>query len=350
MEVCLSAIIDVMRDILKALKEFARMMKEAFIAIRDLFLEIINAIKAIFQWLKSIVSVCSSKYGSPYERCGKAFDDAIADCEVKMGAFKFLCSIVTAVKFVCEIAREFKSFARHMYNEFYVNVTFFCALYNFSLEQSKSFEDIRGDIQDEIRKRTDWFIAIIDWTNLTMAFFFAMLLFKSYVYRIRYLTADHFDNVYISHYLRDIDERRSMMGKETILPLTHREPRRYVRTFSPRMAASEKQAHGGRITSAAVWPAGWHNHATGLLTARAAQDDELLRKTGVQRTAAHRHPDPVYPEFDFTQCLPTPVPLNLDKYRTIARWGRSSANDTEQIVRVPAWYGCDKFIDLNVLR
>ncbi|GFT68371.1 DC-STAMP domain-containing protein 2 [Trichonephila clavipes] len=36
----LIAIVDIMRDILKALKEFARMMKEAFIAIRDLFLEI----------------------------------------------------------------------------------------------------------------------------------------------------------------------------------------------------------------------------------------------------------------------------------------------------------------------
>ena len=35
-----AAIVDVMREILRALKDFARQMKEAFIAIRDLFLEI----------------------------------------------------------------------------------------------------------------------------------------------------------------------------------------------------------------------------------------------------------------------------------------------------------------------
>ncbi|GFU28540.1 DC-STAMP domain-containing protein 2 [Nephila pilipes] len=107
----LIAIIDIMRDILKALKEFARMMKEAFIAIRDLFLEIINAIKTVFQWLQSIVSVCSSKYGSPYERCNKAFDDAISDCKVKMGVFKFLCEIVTAIKYrdLGEIKKKIQS-------------------------------------------------------------------------------------------------------------------------------------------------------------------------------------------------------------------------------------------------
>ncbi|GFQ83075.1 DC-STAMP domain-containing protein 2 [Trichonephila clavata] len=101
----LIAIVDIMRDILKALKEFARMMKQAFIAIRDLFLEIINAIKVVFQWLQSIVSICSNKYGSPYERCNKAFDEAIEDCRAKMGIFKFLCYIVSAIKYVCEIAR-----------------------------------------------------------------------------------------------------------------------------------------------------------------------------------------------------------------------------------------------------
>ncbi|CAL1280578.1 unnamed protein product, partial [Larinioides sclopetarius] len=51
-----------------------------------------------------------------------------------------------------------------MYNEFYVNVTF-VHYYNYSLEQSKSFQDIRGDIQEEIKRRMDWLTAFIDWTN-----------------------------------------------------------------------------------------------------------------------------------------------------------------------------------------
>lgn len=40
LHISLTAIVDVMREILRALKDFARQMKEAFIAIRDLFLEI----------------------------------------------------------------------------------------------------------------------------------------------------------------------------------------------------------------------------------------------------------------------------------------------------------------------
>ncbi|XP_035204929.1 DC-STAMP domain-containing protein 2-like, partial [Stegodyphus dumicola] len=101
----LIAIIDTMRDILAALKSFARQVKDAFIAIRDLFMEIINAIRNMFRWLKSMVSVCNNKYGTPYERCNKAFDDAIEDCNKKLGVFNFLCYIVNVVQYVCEIAK-----------------------------------------------------------------------------------------------------------------------------------------------------------------------------------------------------------------------------------------------------
>ncbi|GFT68359.1 DC-STAMP domain-containing protein 2 [Trichonephila clavipes] len=127
-----------------------------------------------------------------------------------------------------------------MYHEFYVNITF-VHYYNYSLEQSKSFRDIRGDIQEEIRYRMELFTHLIDWTNLGMAMFFLVLLFRAYVYRIQYLTADHFDNLYINFHIQAMDERRAAMGKETILPLTHREKWKYIHTFSPRLASPERR-------------------------------------------------------------------------------------------------------------
>lgn len=72
---------------------------------------------------------------------------------------------------------EVKNFARHMYNQFYVNITF-VHYYNYSLEQSKSFDDIRGDIADEIRDRTEWFLELIDWSDFFMCFFFFFVGFK----------------------------------------------------------------------------------------------------------------------------------------------------------------------------
>ncbi|KAF8795729.1 DC-STAMP domain-containing protein 2 [Argiope bruennichi] len=324
----------------------------------------VNAIKVVFQWLQSIVEVCTSKYGSPYQRCTKAFDDAIEDCEKKMGAFKFLCYIVSAIKFVCEIARivdllcliskaikigiieplkeQFKNFARQMYNEFYVNVTF-VHYYNYSLEQSKSFQEIRGDIQEEIKHRMDWLTAFIDWTNLGMAFFFLLLIFNACVYRIRYLTADHFDNVYITFHVRDIDERRAAMDKETILPLTVRERRRYVSTFSLRMAASERRKLmvAGSLLLLSALHAGiamlldyslyqllkmmnFYGHLeakTQLPTVIQIQVKGKGVMADMYRQMVTQF-DPLMkstPDFDFSDCLPNPVPLDLEKYQLIGK-------------------------------
>ncbi|KAG8194731.1 hypothetical protein JTE90_026380 [Oedothorax gibbosus] len=358
----LVAILDIMRDILKALKDFAKMLKEAFIAIRDLFLEIINAIQIMFEWLLSVVEVCADKYGSPYQRCNGAFESAARDCRDKMGAFGFLCEIVSAVQYVCEMAKivdllcmlskavkigiieplkeHFKSFARYMYTQFYVNVTF-VHYYNYSLEQSKSFKDIRGDIQAEIRERTEWLVSLIDWSNLSSALVIFVLLFKAYVYRVRYLTADHFDNVYITHQVRDIDERRADRGRETILPLTIRERMRYVHPFSVRMAAAERRKFA--VAFLLLFLSGIQMGFNMLIDYSLYRLLDMLRVYGAMavkgqvpavvqiRVKGSGVMSDMYrqmvsqfeplmktsPDFDLAQCLPNPIPIDVDKYRMI---------------------------------
>ena len=49
------------------------------------------------------------------------------------------------------------------------------------------------------------------------------------LYRHKYVTSDRFDNFYITYDLRDIDERRKELGRESILPLTFKETGKYVK-------------------------------------------------------------------------------------------------------------------------
>ncbi|XP_054713566.1 DC-STAMP domain-containing protein 2-like [Uloborus diversus] len=358
----LIAIIDVMRSILQALKSFARQMKAAFIAIRDLFLEIMNAIKSMFKWLLSMVNICSNKYGSPYERCTQAFDSAIEDCNNKLGIFGFLCYIVEAVKQICHIARivdllcaipkavksgiiepikqQIKTFARYMYNQFYVNITFI-HYYNYSIEQSKSFEDIREDISAEVKERTEQIFGWIDWSDFFMSFMFLMVIFKAYLYRIRYLSADHYDNVYITFMLRDMDDRRADMEKETILPLTVREAKKYINTFSIRMAASERKklivagtlllVSGLQMAFYMILDYSLVQLLTmiryfGKIEAKGEVPTVIqiqVKGSGVMADMYRQMVtqfDPMMssvPEYDSSKCLPDAVPIDLDRYQQI---------------------------------
>lgn len=48
------------------------------------------------------------------------------------------------------------------------------------------------------------------------------------LYRYKFLTKDRFDNKYITKNFRYIDLRRAKLGKETVLPLNHRERAQYI--------------------------------------------------------------------------------------------------------------------------
>jgi len=65
----------------------------------------VDAIKAVVKWLKEITSFCNTKVGSPSEKCRAAFDEAIADCKDRLGAFAWMCSVVDLTKNLCHIAQ-----------------------------------------------------------------------------------------------------------------------------------------------------------------------------------------------------------------------------------------------------
>lgn len=73
-----------------------------------------KVIQSVYQWLASVVNMCNKKLGTPFERCSKAFDDAVDDCKAKLGSFfggacnltyvvGAICYIVKPLDFICEL-------------------------------------------------------------------------------------------------------------------------------------------------------------------------------------------------------------------------------------------------------
>ena len=64
-----------------------------------------------------------------------------------------------------------------VYEMFYFNVTLTYD-FNVTLEQSKSFQQIRDDIIDDVKRRFQFFDAIIGFSHLGLISMFAYLIFK----------------------------------------------------------------------------------------------------------------------------------------------------------------------------
>ncbi|CAH1790156.1 unnamed protein product [Owenia fusiformis] len=255
-------IIDAIRNVIQGMMNLAEALRKAFLAVVQVFAEVGAAIKRVFAWIGAQVNVCNEAMGEPYAKCTESFDSAYTDCKEKLGVFDFLCEIPKAFRGICNIARigellchimkTVKKFfvdevggrinkaVHDVYEMFYVNVTLVYH-YNLTTEQTKSFTDIRDDILAEVRSRTDTMMKVLNIANTAMAFMILWLFVKAILYRKKYLTQDKFDNFYLTFNLRDIDERREEMEKETILPLKGREKWTYIKTWSVFMAKPEKR-------------------------------------------------------------------------------------------------------------
>ncbi|XP_076366520.1 DC-STAMP domain-containing protein 2-like isoform X1 [Tachypleus tridentatus] len=105
----LSGVVKVLRNVIQALVDFGAQMRKAFIAIKDLFDEILGALRRIVVWIGELVRSCNEKMGKPYTKCTKAFDDAISSCKDALpSVLEFLCFIVNAISWICETAKIIK--------------------------------------------------------------------------------------------------------------------------------------------------------------------------------------------------------------------------------------------------
>ncbi|XP_014607665.1 PREDICTED: uncharacterized protein LOC106788694 [Polistes canadensis] len=256
------ALKEAIMKVTKAVRIIVSRIKQTFIAIKRLVLSIIKVITAVFQWLGSVVNICNKRLGTPYERCQKVFEGAVADCRAKLGPIfggicdltyivSVLCWIVKPLDFICmlvsyvadaivgAVKKKIRKFTRHMKTMFYVKVKFSHS-FHFVTNKTKSIHEIATDISTEIKSRRERFIAIFDWVNCLTAFFIFFMLLRVLHYRYKWLTSERFDNRYITNDIRTIDLIRARQDKETILPLNPRERNRYVSMTSIRLIKIER--------------------------------------------------------------------------------------------------------------
>ncbi|XP_064624473.1 DC-STAMP domain-containing protein 2-like [Lineus longissimus] len=277
-------IIDAIKDVLMKLRGFANRLRESFTKMKKCFQEVVAAVGRAFAWLGNIVDVCNKNMSDPYLKCMASFNIAVANCRGMLGPMKFLCEIPNGFKGICNVARigellcqltekitslvstkinsNIKMAIHNVQEMFYFNVTLEYH-YSHNLEQTRSYEEVRRDIMTQIKARLSMFATIIFWTNNLLIIMFIWLAVRIVVllsainYRRKYMKRDRFDNCYITFAIRDANERREEMGKETVLPLHRKESKKYIKPTSFHLAKAEKR----KLITGLIFLAGSMIHA-----------------------------------------------------------------------------------------
>ncbi|XP_015375443.1 PREDICTED: DC-STAMP domain-containing protein 2 [Diuraphis noxia] len=134
-----------------------------------------------------------------------------------------------------------KNYVRHMKNMFYVSIEF---KHSFAFEStpSKLSSDIIRGIITEIKYKIENVVLLFDWAGSIFSFFFLYVFVKVLRYRQRYLTVDSFDNKYLTKELYELDERKQILDRPTIMPLTRIEKNKFIERTSINLIPREKKA------------------------------------------------------------------------------------------------------------
>ncbi|RZC33618.1 DC-STAMP domain-containing protein 2-like [Asbolus verrucosus] len=358
------AIRDAIKSVVKTVKAVVKKIKDILLKIKRIIVAILKVIKAAFQFLGKILNICNKELGTPFQRCSRVFENAITDCYAKLGPwFSWLCSVAYLVQSVCYIVKifdyvcmlvdfisdsvigvvvrsegcrsrrlliksnalEVKSFIRHVRTMFYVRIKFSHS-FHFHTNSSKSYSEVAKGIVTEIKERTEGLAMFFDFVSLFTSFFFVFLIVN-----------ERSDNKYITRNFREIDLQRAKFGKETILPLNHRERKLYISVSSCRLVKTEKRklAQSAVVLGVATLKLGSHMlvdyslfwvlnliryhgrfqskvKAPNLPTVK-IEGEGLLADLLKSIVKAFK-PLGVELEIDTIPCLPNPIPPDYDRY------------------------------------
>ncbi|XP_018322438.2 DC-STAMP domain-containing protein 2-like [Agrilus planipennis] len=357
------AIKDALKTVVKAVKNIVKKIKEMLLAIKRIILSIVNVINATFQFLARIFNICNKEVGTPFQRCSRAFEDAISDCNAKLGSyFSWLCSITYLVQGVCYIVkkldficilvdfvsssvvgviiRRMKNFVRRIKAMFYVQLRFSHS-FHFETNQSKTMNEMTAGIATEFKNRTQRLVQIFDIMNCAASLFFVLAVIKVIYYRHKFLTSETFDNRYITQDFRQLDMRRAHMEVETVLPLNHRERKKYVSSTSIRLINSERKKLSKAamtvfvatikmtvyilIDYALFWTLKMIRYHARFQSKVKAPNMPTLHVTGngfvaklLRSIVTAFQPIGLHIEIDTIPCLPDPIPPDFDRYIQIA--------------------------------
>ncbi|XP_036198583.1 E3 ubiquitin-protein ligase DCST1 [Myotis myotis] len=164
--------------------------------------------------------------------------------------FKFFCGIAKAMEIWCRSRIPVEGNFGQTYDS--VNQSIhglggdFSATINLKEEKqagllglNTSWEHVSTEVRDYVRRQEaqlEWALGLL---HLLLSCTFLIVLHASFSYVDSYNGDIRFDNIYISTYFCQIDERRKKLGKRTLLPLRKAEKKTVIFPFDPTIQASE---------------------------------------------------------------------------------------------------------------
>ncbi|XP_049736626.1 E3 ubiquitin-protein ligase DCST1 [Elephas maximus indicus] len=164
--------------------------------------------------------------------------------------FKFLCSITKVMEVWCRnripvegnFGQTYDSLNQSVHSltgEFSANINLKEEKQAGVLGLNSSWEHMSTEVRNYVRSqeaRLEWTLGLL---QVLLSCTFLLVLHTSFSYVDSYNQDIRFDNIYISTYFCQIDERRKKLGKRTLLPLRKAEEKFVIFPCKPTIQASE---------------------------------------------------------------------------------------------------------------
>ncbi|XP_069131597.1 DC-STAMP domain-containing protein 2-like [Argopecten irradians] len=207
----------------------------------------------LVEFLRSeIVHACKAK-GQEADHCIESYFNrsrrGVLDNICTVLDISGLCGAIDIGGPVCDILDTFTNLANESVQEvknlldkitnffvFGLNTTFDISG---DINSSQTAEQIVDNVKADIVSKTDVILYYAKIIGQVLACSLILLLLKSFLYLHKWRAKEAFDNIYITKEFARYDEKRKKAGKEHVLPLKHREKRKYIVTRSILMAPTE---------------------------------------------------------------------------------------------------------------
>ncbi|XP_058122997.1 DC-STAMP domain-containing protein 2-like [Anopheles ziemanni] len=248
-------------ELLQTVERSFMKVQQTLMEVLKLTKRILRSIKAAYDWLRDVVSVCNDKMGTPSDRCLQFLERTIDACMEEMGSMDFLCEVTQVGKTLCygakmvdyfcelidfvsdaivdEIEQGIQRLIENMKDLFRVRVEYEHG-FDFSTNASKSFAEVVGEIKEEIAERSLPLRRTFNIIGVLTSGFFVCILLRTIRYRDRYLRKDDFDNKFLTEDFYAIDARRVALNIATVFPLTRKERNRYIPLISYHLTWNER--------------------------------------------------------------------------------------------------------------
>ncbi|XP_066218422.1 E3 ubiquitin-protein ligase DCST1 isoform X4 [Saccopteryx leptura] len=304
---------------------------------------------------------CSNVVNQAILSCRRWFDKKHEQCMQRISVpllnhllclpmkFKFFCGVAKAMEVWCRsripvegnFGQTYDSVNQSIHSldgEFSATIDFKEEKQAGLLGHKTSWEHVSAGLRDYVRcqeARLEWTLELL---QVLLSCTFLIILHASFSYMDSYNGDIRFDNIYISTYFCQIDERRKKLGKRTLLPLRKAEKKTVIFPYDPTIQASEMRNVVKELTETlpvllllvvlcvldwalySIFDTIRHNsflqysfHSSHKLEVKVGGDSmlaRLLRKTiGALNTSSE-----TVVESNNMPCLPQPVCLNARAY------------------------------------